>query len=78
MGVEQTHFLTDLVHGDAADQHYEGAANTPVYLTSTFRRFGAGESESEPFGHGRMFNPTKEALEEQMALLPRAHQLSKR
>ena len=69
MSREKGYFRTQLVHGDDADIDHGGSASVPIYLTSTFKREGAGESKEEPFGRGRMGNPTKEALEKQLALL---------
>ena len=53
-------FETQLVHGATTEVDHDGAANVPIYLTTTFRR--SGISEEQPFGQARFENPSKESL----------------
>ncbi len=55
------------VHGGQEPDPTTGAVMQPVYLTSTYRqpRFG----EDWPFDYARTVNPTRSALERQLALL---------
>ncbi|MDF2499724.1 MAG: mccB 2 [Anaerosporomusa subterranea] len=57
---------TLLIHGVEGDSA-TGAVNTPIYQTSTFRQHTVGQQGGYQYSRGN--NPTRHALEEQMALL---------
>lgn len=57
---------TQLIHGDAGDAS-TGAVNTPIYQTSTFRQHTVGQQGGYQYSRGA--NPTRHALEAQVALL---------
>lgn len=57
---------TRLIHGDEGDPT-TGAVNTPIYQTSTFRQHTVGQEGGYQYSRGG--NPTRHALEAQMALL---------
>ncbi|MDT8903418.1 trans-sulfuration enzyme family protein [Anaeroselena agilis] len=57
---------TLLVHGDEGDPA-TGAVSTPIYQASTFRQHTVGQQGGYQYSRGS--NPTRHALEEQMALL---------
>lgn len=58
---------TQVVHAGLAPDPQTGAVMTPVYLTSTYRmpKFG----EAWPYDYARTINPTRSALESQLAAL---------
>jgi cystathionine gamma-lyase/homocysteine desulfhydrase len=56
---------TKLIHGVEEDQ--TGAVSTPIYQTSTFRQHTVGQEGGYQYSRGN--NPTRHALEEQVALL---------
>jgi cystathionine beta-lyase/cystathionine gamma-synthase len=60
------HLDTLLIHGDQGDST-TGAVSTPIYQTSTFRQHTVGQDGGYQYSRGN--NPTRHALEEQMALL---------
>jgi cystathionine beta-lyase/cystathionine gamma-synthase len=57
---------TLLIHGAEGDPA-TGAVNTPIYQTSTFRQHTVGQQGGYQYSRGN--NPTRHALEQQMALL---------
>lgn len=57
---------TLLIHGDEGD-HTTGSASTPIYQASTFRQHTVGQEGGYQYSRGN--NPTRHALEKQMALL---------
>ena len=62
-----TYFNTQLVHGQAVGNNSTRAVNPPIYNSSTF----AFETVSEypRWNYSRSGNPTREAVEKQVALL---------
>ncbi len=60
------HLDTLLIHGAEGDAN-TGAVSTPIYQTSTFRQHTVGQQGGYQYSRGN--NPTRHALEEQMALL---------
>ncbi|HEY3423582.1 MAG TPA: PLP-dependent transferase, partial [Negativicutes bacterium] len=60
------HLDTLLIHGTEGDAN-TGAVSTPIYQTSTFRQHTVGQQGGYQYSRGN--NPTRHALEEQMALL---------
>lgn len=57
---------TLLIHGDEGDSN-TGAASTPIYQASTFRQHTVGQEGGYQYSRGN--NPTRHALEHQLALL---------
>lgn len=57
---------TLLVHG-AREEETTGAASMPIYQVSSFRHHTVGQKGG--YQYSRVSNPTRDALEEQMALL---------
>jgi cystathionine gamma-lyase / homocysteine desulfhydrase len=60
------HLETLLIHGAEGD-HKTGAVSTPIYQASTFRQHAVGQQGGYQYSRGG--NPTRHALEEQMAVL---------
>jgi len=60
-------FATVAVHGGQEPDPLTGAVMQPVYLTSTYRQPGLGESW--PYDYARTINPTRRALERSLAAL---------
>ena len=60
-------FASQVVHGGQTPDPATGAVIPPVYLTSTYRR-PAPVSDS-PYSYGRTINPTRSALERNLAVL---------
>ncbi|QDR79989.1 trans-sulfuration enzyme family protein [Sporomusa termitida] len=60
------HIDTLLIHGDEGDRT-TGAASTPIYQASSFRHHTVGQEGGYQYSRGN--NPTRHALEKQMALL---------
>jgi cystathionine gamma-synthase len=62
-------FETDCVHGTRFFDPVTGALSVPVYQSATFRHPGLGETTG--YDYTRVINPTRQALEETVALLER-------
>jgi cystathionine gamma-synthase len=60
---------TDCVHGAQLFESSTGAVSVPIYQSATFRHPALGESTG--FDYSRAVNPTRQALEETVALLER-------
>ncbi|MDF2633988.1 MAG: mccB 2 [Pelosinus sp.] len=60
------HLETLLIHGAEGDAQ-TGAVSTPIYQASTFRQHTVGQEGGYQYSRGN--NPTRHALEEQVALL---------
>lgn len=60
-------FATKVVHAGQRPDPTTGAVMQPIYQTSTYRQPGLGEGWR--FDYARTVNPTREALERQMAAL---------
>jgi cystathionine gamma-lyase/cystathionine beta-lyase/cystathionine gamma-lyase/homocysteine desulfhydrase len=58
---------TKTIHAGQAPDPSTGAVMQPVYLTSTYRQPGLGEGW--PYDYARVVNPTRSALERQLAAL---------
>lgn len=59
---------TALIHGGTSYDEYTGAVNVPVYLSSTFKQDALGVRRLG-YEYARSGNPTREALESQIAEL---------
>lgn len=67
-GKQDDHRLaTQVVHGGQEPDPTTGAVMQPVYLTSTYRQ--PGFNEGWPFDYARTINPTRLALERNLAIL---------
>jgi cystathionine beta-lyase/cystathionine gamma-synthase len=62
-------FSTDAVHGGQESEKLTGAVITPIYQTSTYEQDGLGEHRG--YEYARTQNPTREALERNVAVLER-------
>ena len=60
-------FATRAIHAGQRPEPLAGAIMTPVYLTSTYVQAGLGENKGYEYARGR--NPTREALERNVAAL---------
>jgi cystathionine beta-lyase/cystathionine gamma-synthase len=60
-------FATRAVHAGQRPEPLAGAIMTPVYLTSTYVQEGLGENKGYEYARGK--NPTREALERNVAAL---------
>lgn len=60
-------FLTDAVHAGQVPDPYSGAVITPIYQTSTYVQEELGTDSG--FDYGRTVNPTRTALESNIAVL---------
>jgi cystathionine beta-lyase/cystathionine gamma-synthase len=60
-------FATRAVHAGQRPEPLAGAIMTPVYLTSTYVQEGLGQNKGYEYARGR--NPTREALERNVAAL---------
>ena len=60
-------FATRAIHAGQRPEPLAGAIMTPVYLTSTYVQTGLGENKGYEYARGR--NPTREALERNVAAL---------
>jgi len=60
-------FATRAVHAGQRPEPYAGAIMTPVYLTSTYVQEGLGQNKGYEYARGK--NPTREALERNVAAL---------
>src|SRR5205085_993737 len=60
-------FSTLAIHAGQEPDHSTGAVNIPIYSTSTYANEAFGESKG--FDYGRTINPTRVALEKNLAAL---------
>ncbi|CAN5699777.1 cystathionine gamma-synthase [soil metagenome] len=60
-------FATRAIHAGQRPEPLAGAIMTPVYLTSTYVQSGLGENKGYEYARGK--NPTREALERNVAAL---------
>ncbi len=60
-------FATRAIHAGQRPEPLAGAIMTPVYLTSTYVQTGLGENKGYEYARGK--NPTREALERNVAAL---------
>jgi cystathionine gamma-lyase len=60
-------FATRAIHAGQRPEPLAGAIMTPVYLTSTYVQAGLGENKGYEYARGK--NPTREALERNVAAL---------
>jgi cystathionine gamma-lyase len=60
-------FATKAIHAGQRPEPLAGAIMTPVYLTSTYVQEGLGENKGYEYARGK--NPTREALERNVAAL---------
>ena len=67
MKTDSTHLETLAVHAGQAPDPTTGAISTPVYLTSTYVQAGPGEHKG--YEYSRSQNPTRHALEANLAAL---------
>jgi cystathionine beta-lyase/cystathionine gamma-synthase len=67
MKTESTHLETLAIHAGQAPDPTTGAISTPVYLTSTYVQAGPGEHKG--YEYSRTQNPTRQALEANLAAL---------
>ena len=63
----ETGFATRAIHAGQRPEPLAGAIMTPVYLTSTYVQTGLGENKGYEYARGK--NPTREALERNVAAL---------
>lgn len=61
------HFATKLLHFEGSFDEQTGASSTPVFQASTFHQ--SDLSQNPPYDYSRSGNPTRQALEDQIALL---------
>jgi len=60
-------FSTDAIHGGQSPEERSGAVITPIYQTSTYKQDGIGQHRG--YEYARTANPTREALERNIAIL---------
>ncbi|MFQ5632248.1 MAG: PLP-dependent transferase, partial [bacterium] len=60
-------FSTDAVHAGQKPESSTGAVITPLFQTATYAQAGPGEHTG--YEYGRTQNPTREALEANLAAL---------
>jgi cystathionine beta-lyase/cystathionine gamma-synthase len=60
-------FKTDCVHAGQSPDEKTGAVNTPIFQTSTYKQDGIGKHRG--YEYARTANPTREALERNVAAL---------
>jgi cystathionine beta-lyase/cystathionine gamma-synthase len=60
-------FSTDAVHGGQSSEPVTGAVMPPIFQTSTYEQDGLGKHRG--YEYGRTQNPTREALERNIAVL---------
>ena len=60
-------FATRAIHAGQRPDPLAGAIMTPVYLTSTYVQEGIGQNKGYEYARGK--NPTREALERNVAAL---------
>jgi cystathionine beta-lyase/cystathionine gamma-synthase len=63
-------FSTDAVHGGQQAEPVTGAVMTPIFQTSTYKQDGLGKHRG--YEYARTQNPTREALERNIAVLEKA------
>ncbi|HVV50722.1 MAG TPA: PLP-dependent transferase, partial [Polyangia bacterium] len=66
-GTKPPHFETLAIHAGQGPEPVTGAVMTPVFLTSTYAQKGPGEHTG--FEYSRTQNPTRFALEANLAAL---------
>ncbi|WP_425057817.1 Cystathionine gamma-lyase [Sporomusa carbonis] len=64
-------FATQAVHAGLVTDKTTGAISTPIYQTATFRHPALGQSTG--FDYSRSQNPTRQAVEEALAILEAGH-----
>ena len=64
-------FGTRAIHAGQRPEPHAGAIMTPLYLTSTYVQDGLGKNKGYEYARGK--NPTREALERNVAALEGAH-----
>jgi cystathionine gamma-lyase len=64
-------FATRAIHAGQRPEPLAGAIMTPVYLTSTYVQEGIGQNKGYEYARGK--NPTREALERNVAALEGGH-----
>ncbi len=62
-------FYTDCIHAGQSPDDKTGAVITPIFQTSTYKQDGIGKHRG--YEYGRTANPTREALERNVAALER-------
>src|SRR5258707_3632582 len=67
MKTDSTHLETLAIHAGQVPDPTTGAISMPVYLTSTYVQAGPGEHKG--FEYSRTQNPTRQALEANLAAL---------
>jgi len=60
-------FSTDAIHGGQSPEEKSGAVITPIFQTSTYKQHGIGDHTG--YEYARTANPTREALERNIAIL---------
>ena len=63
-------FSTDAVHGGQEPEKVTGAVMPPIFQTSTYKQAELGKHTG--YEYGRTHNPTREALERNIAVLEKA------
>ncbi len=63
-------FSTDAIHGGQEPDEKTGAVITPIFQTSTYKQDGIGKHRG--YEYARTANPTREALERNVAILEKA------
>ena len=63
-------FSTDAIHAGVRPDPSTGAVMTPIYQTSTYAYEGLGRGKG--YDYARTINPTRSALEENLAVLEAA------
>jgi cystathionine gamma-lyase len=67
MNTKSTHLETLAIHAGQTPDPTTGAISVPVYLTSTYVQSGPGEHKG--YEYSRSQNPTRQALEGNLAAL---------
>jgi cystathionine beta-lyase/cystathionine gamma-synthase len=65
-------FSTDAIHGGQKPEDITGAVTPPIFQTSTYKQNGIGDHRG--YEYARTQNPTREALERNVAVLERGRQ----
>ena len=68
-GTEGLRFGTLAVHAGVRPEPVTGAIMTPIFQTSTYVQPAVGEPRQGSYDYGRTANPTREALEANIAAL---------
>jgi cystathionine gamma-synthase len=63
------HFETVAIHAGQKPDPTTGAVTTPIYQTSTFEQFGISRTDNKGYIYSRPGNPTRTALEANLAAL---------